>query len=205
LIEIRRNPIAFGSSTPAERTGGTPAPATRLEQGRGENQHRFPVFLPDGRHFLYQSRGSTAEGRGVFLGVIGEPDGAAVRILPVDSNVVYVPAAGVGPGVLLYMANGRIEAQRFDPARRTLVDAAATRDRHGRPRHVVLPGADRGHVTRPRVFNASGARQMKVANADGGSPAVLHDRQEQQWPRISPDGTRMAWLVIDPVEPNAGV
>ena len=47
--------------------------------------------------------------------------------------------------------------------------------------------------------------QIKVTSADGGAPTVLHDRQEQQWPRISPDGTRMAWLLIDPLEPNADI
>src|SRR6202022_3973637 len=31
--------------------GGTPVPATKL--GPGDNSHRLPWFLPDGRHFLY--------------------------------------------------------------------------------------------------------------------------------------------------------
>jgi Tol biopolymer transport system component len=188
-------------------TGGTPAPATRIETRRGEYLHRFPVFLPDGRHFLYQSRGSTAEARGIFLGAVGGPDGETVRILPIDSNAVYVPAAGADPGVLLYMANGRIEAQRFDPARRALVGTA-------RPLPIDTGGGDAmfypapvgasSHVLAYSTQLASGL-QLKVANADGGAPTVLHDRQEQQWPRISPDGTRMAWLVIDPLEPNADV
>ena len=34
---------------------------------------------------------------------------------------------------------------------------------------------------------------------------MLIDRKEQQWPRISPDGTRMAWLQIDPLEQNADI
>jgi Tol biopolymer transport system component len=44
-----------------------------------------------------------------------------------------------------------------------------------------------------------------VTTQDGGAPTVLNDRREQQWPRISPDGTRMAWLLIDPAEPNADI
>ena len=113
--------------------GGIPVPATRLLARRAELSHRFPSFLPDGRYFLYQGRGSTAEGRGVFLASLdgaGEAGQAAetgeesVRILPVVSNALYVPTTDGHVGVLLYVANGRIEAQRFDASRRTLVGSA---------------------------------------------------------------------------------
>src|SRR5262249_35232522 len=34
-------------------SGGTPAPATQLDDAYGETGHRFPQFLPDGRHFVF--------------------------------------------------------------------------------------------------------------------------------------------------------
>ena len=34
-------------------SGGEPAPATTLDVGKRERSHRFPLFLPDGRHFLF--------------------------------------------------------------------------------------------------------------------------------------------------------
>src|SRR4029077_7208051 len=33
--------------------GGVPAAATKLNSARHEITHRYPQFLPDGRHFLY--------------------------------------------------------------------------------------------------------------------------------------------------------
>ena len=60
------------------------------------------------------------------------------------------------------------------------------------------------HVLAYSTQFASG-RQIKAVSADGGAPTVLIDRKEQQWPRISPDGTRMAWLQIDPLEQNADI
>ena len=36
--------------------GGLAVAVTRLDRSRGETTHRWPSFLPDGRHFLYQSR-----------------------------------------------------------------------------------------------------------------------------------------------------
>src|SRR5262245_29074576 len=35
--------------------GGTAVAVTRLDAARGETSHRFPFFLPDGKHFLYVS------------------------------------------------------------------------------------------------------------------------------------------------------
>jgi hypothetical protein len=174
--------------------------------GRAENLHRFPSFLPDGRHFLYQSRGSTEEGRGVFLGTIDHTASDNVRILPVDSNALYVPAADARPGVLLYAANGRIEAQRFDPTRRALVGAAQPLALETGGDAMFLPapvGASSEVLAYSRQL-VSGL-QIKVATADGSATTVLHDRLEQQWPRISPDGARMARLVIDAIEPNADI
>src|SRR5262249_3419993 len=34
-------------------TGGDPTPVTVLDAARKEQTHRWPSFLPDGRHFLY--------------------------------------------------------------------------------------------------------------------------------------------------------
>jgi eukaryotic-like serine/threonine-protein kinase len=33
--------------------GGTPTPVTSLQNGQLDRSHRFPIWLPDGRHFLY--------------------------------------------------------------------------------------------------------------------------------------------------------
>ena len=33
--------------------GGVPQAASVLDTGYGESGHRFPSFLPDGRHFVY--------------------------------------------------------------------------------------------------------------------------------------------------------
>jgi len=35
-------------------SGGEPRPLTQLDVSRGEVFHRFPFFLPDGRHFVFE-------------------------------------------------------------------------------------------------------------------------------------------------------
>ena len=34
-------------------SGGEPVAATELDATQEERSHRFPLFLPDGRHFLF--------------------------------------------------------------------------------------------------------------------------------------------------------
>jgi len=49
---------AFGLLYRVSAAGGEPSPVTALDQSRFETSHRWPYFLPDGRHFLYLVRSS---------------------------------------------------------------------------------------------------------------------------------------------------
>ena len=58
--------IVFGAGprTPlfhVHESGGTPVQITNLDLSRRENSHRYPVFLPDGKHFLFTARCSRAK------------------------------------------------------------------------------------------------------------------------------------------------
>ena len=52
-------PNGFGVLLRVMAAGGTPVPVTQLPSGQGS--HRFPQFLPDGRHFLFL--GGTGQAR----------------------------------------------------------------------------------------------------------------------------------------------
>jgi Tol biopolymer transport system component len=96
--------------------GGSPAPASVLDAGRSEGTNRFPFFLPDGRHFLFEARGYSSWMRasdGVFVGSVDDP-ARRVPLLPHASNVIYAA------GRLLFVRNGDLCAQRFDPERLAL-------------------------------------------------------------------------------------
>jgi Tol biopolymer transport system component/predicted Ser/Thr protein kinase len=89
-------------------TGGQPVPATKLEEAQQERSHRFPVFLPDGRHFLYlvTPTGGETEQNAVYLGSIDSLE----RKLIV--HTAY-PAAYAN-GYLLYLRERTLIAQPFD-------------------------------------------------------------------------------------------
>jgi Tol biopolymer transport system component len=96
--------------------GGSSAPASVLDGERSEGTHRFPSFLPDGRHFLFEARGYSAWMRasdGVFVGSLDDP-GKRVRLLPHATNAVYAA------GRVLFVRNGDLCAQRFDSGKLAL-------------------------------------------------------------------------------------
>src|SRR5262249_14178627 len=92
-------------------TGAEPSAVTRLTPP--QSGHRFPQFLPDGRHFLYYAISGTRETRGVYVGQI---DGSeAHRVLDADAAAVYAAS-----GQLLFVRQGTLFAQQFDPVRLAL-------------------------------------------------------------------------------------
>ena len=101
LISMLGNPIMRVSEN-----GGDRVAVTRLESGQGA--HYIPQFLPDGRHFLFHAVGGR-EPKGVFVGQLG--DMAQRRLLDADFAAVYA-----SQGYLLFMRQGKLLAQRFDPS-----------------------------------------------------------------------------------------
>jgi len=97
----------FGPLYRVSAAGGEPIPVTALDQSRLETSHRWPYFLPDGRHFLYFVRSSQAESGGIFVGSL---DGKETkRLLATTLNAAYAP-----PGFLLFLRNETLMAQPFD-------------------------------------------------------------------------------------------
>jgi hypothetical protein len=96
----REGVIIFGHGTagplmqvPSE--GGTATPVTVIDPARNELYHQSPVFLPDGRHFLYLRRGGS-ESTGIYVGSLDEkPDHQpSKRLLAAEYGVEFAPHSG---------------------------------------------------------------------------------------------------------------
>ena len=89
-------------------TGGKAEPLT--SPSGDQNSHRFPSFLPDGKHFFYVAQGS--RDRGVFL---GSTDGKVSRkILDVSASAVF------SAGAVVFVRDRSLYAQRLDLRSMTL-------------------------------------------------------------------------------------
>ena len=175
--------------------GGQAEPATLLDVSQGENSHRWPAFLPDGVHFLYFVHSSVDERRGVYLGRVDRPASRpASPLFRSESEAVYAPLPGRDRGVLLSVANGRVAARPFDAARLAL---------DGDPRMIDLPAG--GHtIDHPAMFSASAdvlaavsspmpsGSRLASSGRNGEDVRLWKEREPQFWPRLSPDGRRLA-------------
>jgi Tol biopolymer transport system component len=127
--------ILFGGQQlgPLQRVssaGGAPRPATRLDESKTERNHRFPWFLPDGRHFLYCALIGGQANTSVRIGSVDSAD--AKLLLEADSNAIYAS------GHLLYLRESNLMAQPFDPERlATTGDAVPIAEKVGRIYNVA--------------------------------------------------------------------
>jgi len=90
-------------------SGGTPTQITDPDTSRGEQSHRWPIFLPDGKHYLYMAANFTGQ-KGVNAIFAGSLDSNDKRfVVEATGNAAYA-----APGYLLYPRQKTLLAQRFD-------------------------------------------------------------------------------------------
>ena len=177
-------------------SGGTPTEITKLDRARGELTHRWPYFLPDGRHFFYLAanflRGSMEVGS-VYLGSLDSKD--AKSLFPARSNAAYTS------GYVLYVRDRTLMAQAFDEkqleirgqplpiAGQVQYDELIWRGVFsGSPNGVLAyQGENTGANSRMIMFDRAGKEVRTI-----GSPGDLIAH------KISPDGQRLAVGVLDP-------
>ena len=89
--------------------GGEPVDVTTFDQERGDDSHRHPRFLPDGKHFLYLARFPSGATEGQAI-VAASLDGGE------EKTIVRSPAAAeYASGHLLFLREQTLMAQPFDP------------------------------------------------------------------------------------------
>jgi eukaryotic-like serine/threonine-protein kinase len=113
----RAGDIVFsaGNRTPLsaiDESGKNLRQLTRLDLSRAENSHRAPVFLPDGRHFLFTARSSRREMNAFYAGSLDSPE--VRRITEIQSNAFFVPPRERRAASLLYVLDGTLVRQDFD-------------------------------------------------------------------------------------------
>jgi serine/threonine protein kinase/sugar lactone lactonase YvrE len=168
--------------------GGNPEPASQLDVSRSENSHRWPSFLPDGKHFLFWARSSKGPHEDyAYIGELGSLK--AKMLMKSDSMAVYAS------GYLLYLRDQALIAQPFSPTRL---------DFTGDPQVVAEQVGMNGATAHP-LFTASqtGTLVYQSGDMEGGWNLLWVDRdgkpvgtvgQPDRYivPAASPDGKRVA-------------
>jgi eukaryotic-like serine/threonine-protein kinase len=211
----RSGVIVFGAhyrDTPLMRVSddgrGTPAPVTFFDPAHEEILHAWPSFLPDGIHFLYSVVSLRDDRRGVYVGSMDDPPTRSTEpLFPSDSAAVYASVGDDGKGVLLSVGSGRIEYRPFDPARRVVEGNARTMgvDAIGMtPHHPALLDATGQVLAYGSVMVPWGFRFASIGR-DGSDLQLRSDRELGGFPRISPDGGRLARTRVESRRQNPDI
>jgi serine/threonine protein kinase/Tol biopolymer transport system component len=177
------------------QSGGAPVPLTRLEEGK-HSTHRWPFFLPDGKHVLYLAANHadpSSPESGIYLVSL---DGGTTRRL-----ISSYGSAQYASGSLLTVRATSLVALPFDLRRLTATDAPVriaddvnfdlgvwrgtfTASENGVLAYQVAQSGVGGRLT---WFDQSGRRLSTV-----GENSAAYS------PQLSPDGRRALVILGDP-------
>ncbi|MGA9494671.1 MAG: protein kinase [Terriglobales bacterium] len=174
-------------------SGGTPTPLTKLDPAL-HTSHRWPFFLPDGKHFLYLAMHhdpSKSSNNAIYYASL---DGRENRLLiHTQTNAIYAA------GYLLVGRGDQLMAQPFDPANGTLsgqaqaVSSGVLND--VTTWHMDASATDGGVLT--FANGTSGNVQLVWMDRTGKQTGVaVENLQNLQFARLSPQGDRVA-LMLD--------
>ena len=187
-------------------SGGMPAPLTQLNTAFGENSHRGPTFLPDGRRFLFTGRSTAPENNALYIGSLDSSE--VRRIMSLASKAVYVAPRNGGPGTLIYYRDGGLQAHAYDPDRGELIGEPQSiigdvqYDAAGIVAFFEVSADGRVIVVRPA---AAGDRQLTWVERNGDQTGTLGGPGVISQPRLSAQGDRVAFTRPDAQNGNRDV
>ena len=176
-------------------SGGTPAPATKLTDKY--TTHRWPWFLPDGRHFLYLAANHAATASPVTAVFWASLDGKDNKLLFASpSNAIYAS------GHLLYVRENTLMAQPFDPSSGQLQGEAVPLNNDVQVDGTVWRGTFSASETGALVYQPGlvGARhQLTWFDRSGKVIGNLSSPEAYSLMELSPDDKKVAVTIGDPV------
>ncbi|MEO8100592.1 MAG: protein kinase [Acidobacteriota bacterium] len=174
--------------------GGTPVELTKADRSQGE-AHVHPVLLPDGKHFLYLE---VAGGKsGILAGSVdAKPEGQSKdMLLATPAGVVWVPPGNGVPGELLYLRDGNLMAQPFDPAKIAFAgDARPVANQVGVADNLawgLFSASENGQLVYRNSAQAS-HQQLTWLDRTGKNLGTVGEPAQVSVVVLSPDGKRAA-------------
>ncbi|KAB2880641.1 protein kinase [bacterium] len=174
--------------------GGDPVPVTTLDSARKEGSHRWPYFLPDGKHFLFLSRtvseSGEAEGDAIYAGSL---DGTLKKmIIRSSSNAVYAN------GHILFIREQTLLAQRFDYEKLTVSGepfVLETNVINDISWNLAMYSASANGILVSQTGKLVSGAPILVFNKEGKLLQTMGTNDEQRDPRFSPNGKKLGvWL-----------
>jgi len=175
--------------------GGASTPVTELDPSVNETTHRYPVFLPDGKHFFYlrASHGlaSRDEGNAIWIGTLDSEE--TTRLMQSGSDVV------VAQDHVLFVRDGFLMAQQFDTSSlEFLGDAFAIYEDIGFLANFfkgAFAASENGILVFQQGFGVES--QLSRMDPDGNELEIIGEVGRYQQIRLSPDEKKLAVTLFD--------
>ncbi|HEV2351942.1 MAG TPA: protein kinase, partial [Terriglobia bacterium] len=177
--------------------GGAATQVTTVDRSRNQSTHRWPWFLPDGRHFLYLAGNPfTPEESPTNSIMVGSLDSKETKFLfHSHSNAIFAS------GHILFLRQNTLMARPFDTKRLELAGdafpiadqvedvAARVEGEFSSSENGVLAYLEGG---------AAGSRQLIWLDRSGKQVGAVPGTDSYSDPHISPDGKELAFELESP-------
>jgi eukaryotic-like serine/threonine-protein kinase len=175
-------------------SGGTPVRLTKFEDDK-HTTHRWPWFLPDGKHFLFFATNHSGDSQqGIYFASLA--DGSYKRVLDSDSGAQYAS------GYLLYHLQSQLLAQKFDASTGAIsgdpVPVANLVEYDSGTWHTTFTASQNGVLIYEPGAKTLGT-DLSWLDRSGKTLGKVGERDFYKGSgRISPDGKRLAVSMGDP-------
>jgi Tol biopolymer transport system component len=174
--------------------GGSPQPLTRFE--KGDVSHRWPEFLADGKVVLFAAGTTGLNFTNALVAVQSVETGQRRNLFHAGMYPRYAPS-----GHLVYGQGGSLMAVPFDPQRMEMTGTAIP----------VVEGVLQSPITGAAQYSLSStgslvyvpggvqATQLGLVwvNRNGAQQSLAAPARTYMFPRLSPDGRRVAMGIVE--------
>ena len=174
--------------------GGAPQRLTKFEGGK-HTTHRWPKFLPDGKHFLFfATNHSGDQEQGIYFGSLA--DGSYKHVLDADSDAQYAS------GYLIYHLQSQLLAQKFDPSTGTIsgdaMPVASQVEYDSGTWHATFTASQNGVLVYEPGSKTLGTDLLWLDRSGKTLNKVAERAFYKGSGKVSPDGKRLAIAMGDP-------
>ena len=204
----RDNVIVFGATTSVlqrvSASGGIPQPVSVLDKEYGESSHRFPSFLPDGRHFVYTGTVGTccpaAKPARIRIGSLDTTD--VTTLMQAESMAAFAA------GHLLFNRENTLTAVPFDAeARRVTGDPFPIAEHVAREgsRYASFSSSETGVLVFGSGGSARATTRLTWMDRSGRELGAVGDAAAYEGLAMSPDERRVAVVVSTGMPENRDI
>ena len=177
------SPATTGALYRVNADGGTLAPLTKMDVAL-HTSHRWPFFLPDGKHFLYLAINHDVTKAANNMIYYASVDGSVNKpLFKSQSNAIYAD------GYILFARNDQLMAQSFNPSSGSL---------SGQPQPLI-----RGVMNDPTTWHmdVSASNDGLLIQGSGGSgdtELLWMDRATKQLSTIASNLSNLIMVAVSP-------